>query len=67
MRYSQDDEHAVLMAAASIYSTSRSSITIVVAVEQATDLLDTTRQHLNQKDLQASIDEENLRETIEKA
>ena len=67
MRYGKDDLHAVLMAAATIYSTSRSSITIAVAVEQATDLLDTTRQHLNQKDLQVSIDEENLRATIKKA
>ena len=68
MRYSQDDEHAVLMAAATIYSAQpRSHLTIAVAVERATDLLDATRRHLNQKDLQASLDEENLRATIEKA
>ena len=55
MRYAPDDVHAVLMAAATIYSTSRSSIGIAEAVEQATDLLNTTRRHLEQENLQAEV------------
>ena len=53
MRYSQDDVHAVLMAAATIY---RASKNVAVAVEEATEILDATRKHLEHQNLQAEVD-----------
>lgn len=55
MRYGPDDVHAILMAAATIYSTSRSSIGIAESVERATEFLSTTRRHLEQENLQAEV------------
>ena len=56
MRYGSDDVHAVLMAAASIYGAQpKHSIGIAESVERATDLLNTTRKHLEQENLQAEV------------
>ena len=56
MKYSQDDVHAILMAAATIYSAQpKHSIGIAESVERATDLLNTTRRHLEQENLQAEV------------
>ena len=56
MRYSQDDVHAVLMAAATIYGT-RSTNGQAAAVEKATELLERTRKHLDHQNLQIEVDE----------
>ena len=55
MRYSQDDVHAVLMAAASIYS-AQSIKGQTAAVEKATELFERVRKHINHQNRQADVD-----------
>ena len=56
MRYSQDDVHAVLMAAATIYSANPTAGKIA-SVEDATELLESTRRYINHQNLQIEVDE----------
>ena len=56
MRYTQDDVHAVLMAAATIYSANPTAGKIA-SVEDATELLESTRKHLEHQNLQIEVNE----------
>ena len=56
MRYSPDDVHAVLIAAATIYSANPTAGKIA-SVEDATELLESTRKHLEHQSLQIEVNE----------
>ena len=56
MRYGPDDAHAVLMAAATIYSANPTAGKIA-SVEHATELFESTRRYINHQNLQIEVDE----------
>ena len=56
MRYGPDDVHAVLMAAATIYSANPTAGKIA-SVEEATELFESTRRYINHQNLQIEVDE----------
>ena len=56
MRYGPDDVHAVLIAAATIYSANPTAGKIA-SVEDATELLESTRRYINHQNLQIEVDE----------
>ena len=60
MRYGPDDVHAVLMAAATIYSANPTAGKIA-SVEDATELFESTRRYINHQNLQAEVDAQYVR------